>query len=223
MNACLFKFGQRPHIEQFRSGMLYMNTQKYFAEREDDAGLRTDPDEGLGFIHQPCVIQSLVVSWDDKQVDLAPHLTGALKGRRTDNQCNLFCMFNLTRIESDRPVIDPRNHGFGDSYIVVTNTQEFIDRVNRAAKTAGLDVECNLIEYVDIKSYSGEISPFQKSSEYAFQQEFRIAVYPGSTAPIHLQVGNLEDITSPVMPVSEITSLQAFCNEEPPPLSEELR
>jgi hypothetical protein len=209
MDALLFKFGERSHIEQFRAGLLYMNIQKYFAKREGDDALRTDRDEGVEFVHQPAVIQSLVLSYGDTKIDLAPYLTGPFKGGRIKNKCNLFCMYSLPGTEPGHPVIDPRNLGFGDSYTIVTNTQGFLDRVSAAAENAGLDVGWDLVEYLDFKTYSGDISPFQKSSGYAFQREFRIAVYPGSTEPIQLQVGNLEDITTPILSLGDITkSLQ---------------
>ena len=45
----LFKFGMREHLQQFRDGMLYMNTSAYFAAREEDAP-RSDPLEGTSHV-----------------------------------------------------------------------------------------------------------------------------------------------------------------------------
>jgi hypothetical protein len=213
MDALLFKFGKKAPIEQFRAGLLYLNTQKYFAQSEADAVLRTDVHEGLGFIHQPGIITSLVFSFGDKKVEMAPRLTGPFRGGRIENQCNLFCMYALTEIEAGQPVIDPRVCRFGDSYTIISKTHEFLDRVNAAAKKAGLEATWDLVEYPDFKTYSGDVSAFQKSSDYAYQREFRIAVYPGATGPIQLQVGSLEDITTPILLLEDITtSLQIVRN-----------
>jgi hypothetical protein len=38
----LFKFGRREHLQQFREGLLYMNSSAYFAVLESDDEVRSD-------------------------------------------------------------------------------------------------------------------------------------------------------------------------------------
>jgi hypothetical protein len=49
----LFKFGRREHLQQFREGLLYMNSSAYFAVLESDDEVRSDPLEGTSRIIQP--------------------------------------------------------------------------------------------------------------------------------------------------------------------------
>jgi len=126
MDAVLLKIGKRSHIEQLRSGLLYMNTQRYFAECEADDNLRSDPDEGLAFIHQPTVVRSLILSYNNKEADLSPYLTGPFKGGRSENQCNLFCMYSLTEFSSERPIIDPRTVSSEIRTLLSNTVQNFL-------------------------------------------------------------------------------------------------
>jgi hypothetical protein len=91
--------------------------------------------------------------------------------------------------------------------VVILKTRDFLDRVLAAASSRGLQCEWRLVEYYDAKTYSGETGPFRKPSTFAYQKEFRFIVQPGSSSPINLEIGSLADITSDVLPLSEINRL----------------
>lgn len=186
-----------------------MNTQRYFAELEDDCGLRADPYETIEFIHQPSMIKSIIIKDNatGREIVLSPkQLRGPFTGGRIGNRCNLFCMYGICEMAPGKLSVDPRNLKFGDSYVFVTNVQEFLNRVDKASEDAGLAVSWNLVEYYNPKKYSGDVGPFHKSSVFEYQREFRIAVHPGSADPIRLNVGSLEDITGPILPLAEINT-----------------
>jgi hypothetical protein len=48
----LIKFGKKCDMEEFRKGVLYMNTLKYFEAIEEKCELRSDKDEGLTAVYQ---------------------------------------------------------------------------------------------------------------------------------------------------------------------------
>jgi hypothetical protein len=123
-----------------------------------------------------------------------------------------YCMFSV-KTPTKYCIIDDRNFAFGDAFIVVLNTQEFMDRVSAAAKSANLQCQCDFIEYFDVEKYSGETGPFRKPASYSYQQEFRFIVYPGSGEPIRLTLGDLSDITTPIFDLSKINDLIEWSSE----------
>jgi hypothetical protein len=70
--------------------------------------------------------------------------------------------------------------------------------------TVRLGGEWKFVEYYDVGEHSGDTGPFRKPSTFSYQQEFRIAVYPGSCKPIRLSIGSLVDITTPISPLADI-------------------
>ncbi len=209
--SILLKFGQREHLQAFReTGLLYMNSQRYFAERglASDA-VRADRFEGSDRIIQPWDIKRMTFSQKDGPPleILPPQFVGpVLISFGGDHAWNIFCMFALT-YPFPSTLIDERNFAFGDSFIMVLNTQAFIDRTRKAAVAAGFGWKCGPVEYLDYEKHSGETGPFRKPQEFAFQKEFRIAVRPGSRDPILLKVGDLTDITTPIFTLAKINTL----------------
>jgi hypothetical protein len=104
----------------------------------------------------------------------------------------------------DGELINSQNRQFGDSFLLVLHPQELLDRVVKAAREIGLArIEWRLVEYFDESEYSGKVGRFRKRSIFAYQNEFRIVVEPGSNEARKLTVGSLIDITSEVLPLSE--------------------
>jgi len=106
---------------------------------------------------------------------------------------NIFCMYALRK---SSPVIDEQNFKFGDSFAQVTNGEEFLRRVNSVCQRAGVTLHWGLVEYVDLKTHRGRMGPFHKSSTFAYQSEFRVAITPGFGEPYPLMVDDLSDITA---------------------------
>jgi hypothetical protein len=67
--------------------------------------------------------------------------------------------------------------------------------------------------YYDDATYSGPIGPFQKPSRFAYQQEFRIVLRAGVVPFRNLIVGDLSDITTPVLPLSELGTVCDFSEQ----------
>lgn len=208
----LFKFSQRQYLEEFRrNGLLYMNTLAHFSSLERDP-VRGDRFEGSDQIHQPKDIRHICLtnSESDKvftfrsESIVGPVLIGFGRHR------NVYCMFALINKIIKGEFVDSRAFGLGDSFIVVLRTQEFIDRVCAAAERSHFRYSFGSVQYYDENSYSGDTGPFRKPGSFAYQQEFRFLIEPGSGQPIKLCVGNLEDITSPILPLAEINRIVEF-------------
>jgi hypothetical protein len=212
---CLLKFGKKQHIKAFRSdGLLYMKPLAEFSKLESDMA-RGDCFEGTTRIIQPKHVGQLII--DTGKVGLGKFtakpsdLAGPVRiGLHKTASCNVYCMFAVTR-PVDGELVGSQNLEFGDSFALVLNPTEFLSRVVGAARDAGVSyLEYNLIEYYDAEEYSGGTGRFRKRSMFAYQNEFRIVVEPGSDTPRMLIIGSLIDITSEVLPLSEVNQILDF-------------
>jgi hypothetical protein len=215
----LLKLGQREHMEMLRNGLLYMNSLAFFKSLESDPA-REDPYEGTDSIVQPSDIGEFI--FDPHIPGLDPfHVHGAPPGlvgpvrlaRHRTSSCNIFCMFVVTR-PIDGPIFPKPYQWFGDSFVLFTNTQEFLDRVVRAAQNQGLKVEGRAVEYYDRTKYSGPTWRFRKPSIYSYQSEYRFVVEPGVDGPFRFEIGDLSDITSEVIPLDSADEALKFSPDD---------
>jgi hypothetical protein len=203
----LFKFGRREHLESLRSdGLLFMKPLAEFAKLESDMA-RGDEFEGATEIIQLHHLKRLVLDGGAAglhAIDPAS-VTGQFRLAKGETAwCNVYCMFAAINLV-DGESVSRQNFQFGDSFIDVTKIEEFLDRAVDAARDASLSrFESGLVEYFDPEAYTGEVGRFRKRSTFAYQSEFRIAVEPGSVSPRRLFVGSLLDITSEVLPISDV-------------------
>ena len=189
----LLKLGARSHLEQFAQGTLYMNTLQYFSEVEESL-LRRDCHEGASY-SIPSAGTTFSIKVDGCFVPING-LTGPILFRNeTDWRVNVFCMHALREHRLDSNLfIDERNLGFGDSFALVLEPEEFLERVKVAVSKIEDSVEWELVEYVDESSFHGPLGIFKKFSAFSYQSEFRIALSPGSGESRTLSVGDLSDI-----------------------------
>jgi|WetSurMetagenome_2_1015567.scaffolds.fasta_scaffold01252_8 hypothetical protein len=203
----LIKFGKKEHIQEFRNnGLLYMNTLATFTQLESDMA-RGDCFEGSTTIIQP---KDAEIVFDASKIGFGKftvnplELTGPVRiALNSTASCNIFSMFAITK-PTDEKLVDSKNLQFGDSCVLILNPAEFMKRVFQAAKADSLSPTCAPVEYYDANEFSGETGRFRKRSIFAYQNEYRIVVEPGSDTPIKLFVGSLIDITSDIIPLSEV-------------------
>jgi hypothetical protein len=216
----LFRFGDKKHLEQFRGcGLVYMNPRTYFTKLENDC-VRADGFEGTDRIIQPRNIRELTVEGPIRESGghiervklsiLPSDMAGPVSIGWDKHDCNLFCMFAVTKpVDS----VDSRNFKFGDSFVLVKNTQEFINRFCLAANAESLSCKYRCVEYYDAGTHSGDTGTFRKPAIFSYQSEFRFVVRPGIAGPRTLTLGSLLDITAPVLPLAEINQLVDFSTE----------
>ena len=201
----LFRFGKQQHLEQLRDrGAVYMNPHGYFARLDDP--VRGDPFEGADRIIQSKALKRLTIESAQRKVKLVPaQLRGPLRVRLGTFSCNVYCTFGVT--ETAGFAVDERCFEFGDLFVIVLNTQAFINRLDAAANARNMQLEYGFVEYYDADVHSGETGPFRKAATFAYQNEFRFIIQPGSHDPIELELGSLRDITSDIFPLSKINDL----------------
>jgi hypothetical protein len=129
------------------------------------------------------------------------------------SSCNIFCMFAIRR-PIDGPIFPKSYQWFGDSFVLFTNAQEFLNRVVDAAKNQRLAGAAGAVEYYDQTKRSGSTGRFRKSSIYSYQREYRIVVEPGIAGPFRFEIGDLSDITSEVMPMELADNVLKFSSED---------
>ncbi len=186
-----------------------MNSQKYFSQIENDK-VRSDEFEGTTSITQPNEIDKLTItSPDGKQIIFYPQdFEGPLKIGTGSH--NIFCVFSITDVDLKIPLIDPRNLEFGDSFILVTSTKQFLERFSKHAALSNYSYGWDKVGYYDHQTHSGETGVFRKPSPFAYQNEFRLVIAPGKSEPIILTLGSLINITSEIYPLSQINDLVKF-------------
>ncbi len=209
------KFGAKQHLEELRrDGLLYMSPLASFAKLESDM-VRDDRFEGTTRIMQPKHIGEFVIDTGRigfGKISVNPsELTGPVRiGLHRTVSCNVYCLFAVTG-PVDGELVNRQNFQFGDSFILFLNPTEFLNRAIVAARKAGFSyLEHRLVEYYDGDDYSGETGRFRKRSLFSYQNEFRIAVEPGSETAQRLKIGGLTDITSDVLPMSEVNEVLDF-------------
>jgi len=205
------KFSKAEYLHKLRDeGRLHLKPLRYFAELEDTQ--RGDAFEGLDTIVQPKHVGELTIKTSLGSITATPlqDLAGPVRislNRIMD--CNVYCLFAITGpVEGE--LVDKRNLDFGDSFLLILNPSEFRDRVFSAANGAGLGCENRPVEYYDGEEYSGTVGPFRKRSCHAHQHEYRFVVWPGSTVPRELMAGSMRDITSEILPTSEVNQRLDF-------------
>ncbi len=188
----LFRFSKSKYIDQFVSGLLFMNPLSHFVKIESNP-IRRDEREGHDFWMQPDrVTLSVKIEGAFKAI---PGIIGPIAySHESDLAANVFCMYAL-RATVAKELVDPRNLAFGDTFAILKDGDEFLRRVRAAVQKAGHVLQSHLVEYVDASTYHGPMGIFRKSSEFSYQSEFRLAILPGTGSPYRLEVGDISDIT----------------------------
>lgn len=205
--ALLVKFGSPEHLDAIRErGSLRFTPQQIFAGSTDDS-VRSDPFEGTDYVAQPKDILGLTISSKESRAIRIPgdQFVGPLRlsfGGAARQICCLYSWTDQRRI----PEMDKRMCAFGGSFLLIHDTQAFLDRVQSAAMRCGFDFRCRQIQYRN-STYSGPTGPFSKPDRFAYQREFRLVLTPGRREPIDLGCGSMRDITTEVLPASDFDAL----------------
>ena len=201
-------FDEDKYAEMFLDGVLHSKKLSYFRKIYDKAvGNRGDRHEG-------------VISWY-KAEELIIEINGVTLKNVVGNvsmnmnyhdNVNIFCLyasyqtenFELTQENLPKLIeqlkISESCFGLGRKAVIVTNVEEFINRVFNKADQQQLNFKAGLIEYYDPKIFSGKFTDndaiFKKRIEFSHQKEYRFAFYPNkiSDDAINLDIGDIRDI-----------------------------
>jgi hypothetical protein len=206
--ASLLKFGKREHIDQFRKGKLYTRPLKEFVQIEDGK-LRGDKREGISHLLQSKRVQITLghpageKHYINAEGGLIGDVTLALDDER---ERNVYCLYGITDDFSEIPV-DERNLQFGDTVLAVMRVKEFFNRITATAKKERLSISGRPVEYINTDVYHGEMGPFRKSSDYAYQCEYGFVFsQPYVGTPRIFDIGDISDISA-VFPSASFNSV----------------
>ena len=219
MNTIFFLvkfFREASHAAEFVDGNLFCNTLSAFKKMEgtDDSG-RADQNEGTTLWAQPGEV-NLVLNDMDLSNDLAGPLQVQMEWL---DYLHLFCMhachtgaLDVGRLSNEnievlrQELMVPVDClKLGEYAVVVKDVHGFIGRVATALKTKGYEGRRGLVKYYDPETFHGSfrgIDPaFRKQVMQSYQREFRIVIATGSFSdcPLTLEVGDLSDITIPLL------------------------
>jgi hypothetical protein len=212
----LFKFGREEHLTALRQqGLLHMQTMRYFADAERENPARGDRFEGTARIFQPTAIKMIISHpvIGSHEVDPRDLAGPVIFSYEREAEQNILCLFSLTAPTTTRAVLHEDHLRLGSHFVLFLNTREFLDRVHRELVRLDLSGTRGPVKYYDESSYSGEVGPFWKPKRFAYQQEYRIVVRPGQAPFRDLVIGDISDITSPVLPLSELDQIVDFSQE----------
>jgi len=153
-------------------------------------------DEGLLYMN------NLFYFWKIEKDELRGDLFDGIRiGPDEPKKVNIFCMYALRSASGSFPVHE-KNYKFGDHALILTNPQEFINRLSVKLNTESFRPEANLVEYYD-DTYIGKVGPFRKPDRLAYQSEWRLVCYDGPGKAREIRIGSIEDI-SITMPSIEV-------------------
>jgi hypothetical protein len=212
----LFKFGREEHLTALREqGLLHMRTMRYFADAERENPARGDRFEGAVRIFQPAAIKMTISHpvIGTHEIDSRDFAGPVIFSYNQEAEKNIFCLFCLTAPTATRTLLHDDHLHFGSHFVLILNTNEFFERIKRELARLGLSGRGEPVKYYDESSYTGPVGPFLKSSRFAYQQEYRIVIGPGKAPFRNLIIGDISDITSPVLPLSDFDNLIDFSEE----------
>jgi hypothetical protein len=218
--ATFFKVGSRGHLLAMQKGLLYMNSLSYFSGYEEDSRIpvRRDELEDV-YIQASGGKARLIFEVEDdrggKQFELGKDASLRIHMPYSENTF-LFCMGVIAEESIDFPPgeshgafrFDERYRNFGDHVLLITNPPEFLRRIQEEISSAShvygtqfLEGGHGRVDYIDAGVHVGLLGLFRKGREYAWQNEYRIAMHVKKEAlnpkgAFEFNIGDISDISA---------------------------
>ena len=191
------KFGKESDIDQLQKlGLVYCNTVKYFKELEDDE-MRSDELETSDFIgtRKDLILQI----WpQDKPNSITRIALNRIVSHIESPFGNLYCMYSLEManiLEDDKFKIDTRLKKKSESFLIIKDVPEFINRLHKHLDKQQYSWEHHMVEYIDFSDFYGKRTIFQKDKQYDYQNEFRVFIRNDKHDVIKVEIGDISDIS----------------------------
>ena len=208
MDAKIYAFvkvGQKNHLESLqKDGLLYMNTLGYLRKIE---GMSGDKNEGTMDFFQGKKIKLVILPHSRQDPFPAKGLISMQSSYSPDLKKNVFCMHAIT---DDYSALDEKNFERSSHALVIFNPQEFLELLNAAVSKDKADFYYGFVEYVDKKTYHGQMGCFKKFEEFKYENEYRIMRNYPTGKPFPFTIGSLEDISELVKVKDVVTRIKKF-------------
>lgn len=215
----LIKFSSLERIKEFQKGKVYANTLSYFRNRENETGDRDIGDSFEAMLH---VNEGyLQLEGSNKKISLRDALI-----KTTQSDMYVYCMFCILpnkEVFTFDDVQKEKMKSFGDTALLITDSNEFINRVKKAAENQGYFVKNNEVHYYDESEDNGNLIfsifkdmkniAFWKRKYYEYQQEYRFVFTNDEKVQDHIElnIGDISDIST-ILPVDQV--LTSFVKKE---------
>ena len=203
------------HLGKNESAMNYLIRQKPFREYENEFGdvIVGDSFEGMLHINDGELIIKETGECHKLNDAIIPTVLSDLY---------VFCMTYVDpKIDSFEFTDEQKEElrGFGDTALVILDSDEFISRIKKAAKEKGYNIYFNKVHYYDENADWADVfisliqgthnMAFWKRKTYSNQQEFRmvIPVEDYTTDHIELEIGDISDIAK-IFTTEQILTMQ---------------
>lgn len=211
----LFKIVKKEFLQDLVQGKLFMNNLQFFVDLEKKTG-----KQGVGDIREGSLLKiskhKLFIQYDGgerKEVEIGP--PPGIIYDETALEHPVFCMVGKIFIQEkvgdgeyactislDRDLLNDFTEGNDKDYSVVLifNVIDFLDRLEKAIKRAGLSGKSGFINYRNLslpKIVDGELildDTFTKDNRFKKQSEYRIELFKQSEEPFVLEIGDISDI-----------------------------
>jgi hypothetical protein len=197
----LLKFGQEDHLKFFQKhGLIYCNPVKYFADLEDNNTRGDKLEAAISFQYEPeCLVELKPLDKPEMNWIKLPSKDLSIIKYSKSPLGNLFCMSALNVPVIETPTIYEINNQFNATYthyLLIYDTDTFLQRLKAGLNKLPFEFQCRLVEYLNLKKYTGEKDVFKKDLSYSWQEEFRVYLDIEKTETFSFSIGSLEDISS---------------------------
>lgn len=171
---------ERSFVDLFMSGHIRLNSLDFFWGEHDEPTKTGQID----------TLEGLVCPIDATSMDDCSRSDGY-------RYCNLLCCNRLNYVQTKDTVgwyLDESMDDFGAYVVIIKNPDEFQMRLVNAANNHDYSCLCRSVDYSNRIDNTRDV--FDKSSDYAYQNEWRVALYRGIPVcePCELYIGPIDDI-----------------------------
>ncbi len=211
----LIKFKNEEIINSLKSGKIYLNSLKWFREYENEFGDFVVGDSFEGMLH--INDGELIIKETGERHKLNDTIIPTVL-----SDSYVFCMTYVDPKNDSFEFTDEQKEelrSFGDTALVILDSNEFISRIKKAANEKGYNIYFNKVHYYDENADWADVFisliqgthniAFWKRRTYSKQQEFRmvIPVEDYTKDHIELDIGDISDITK-IFTTEQILTMQ---------------
>lgn len=193
----LMKIGQNKHIRELHSeGKIFCNTIRYFREQQKKDKNRHDSREGA-FKTELLNPDSLKISVDGKKLPVKFTYARLNEFDNSKDDHKLYCMYGFKKKHiTGKPFIDKRNVDFGSKALIISNTEEFVKRIENKLKEMGIKYSYDYVSYYEEETINDQLSVYHKPKDFNYQSEFRFLINENDSENLVIKIGSLKDISS---------------------------